>query len=143
MDATYREASRIWQETMMQPYKYFPDHELACRCGCGGGRPDMIPAFMARLIRLREDFGRPMVVSSAYRCPKHNGAVSSTDQAGPHTTGRAVDILIYGEAALKLIEKALQHGFTGIGISQNGTYGTRFIHLDDLTTSPRPWVWSY
>ncbi len=98
---------------------------------------------MARLERLRQAFGKPMRLSSAYRCPDYNARVSHTGLTGPHTTGRAVDVLISGEEAYRLVQLALEYGFTGIGIAQRGPYERRFIHLDDLEGDLRPRVWSY
>ena len=121
---------------------HFSDQELMCKCGCG--RQEMHIDFLELLETLREAYGSPMVLSSAYRCPSHNQAVSTTGTNGPHTTGRAVDVAIQGEEAYKLLALALDLGFTGIGIAQKG--GGRFIHLDDLEPSmagPRPRVWSY
>lgn len=131
----------------MTPYRYFPDHELACKCGrCDRGRFDMDAEFMARLIGLREAYGAALPVTSAFRCPDHNANVSSTGRSGPHTTGRATDIRIFGAAALRLIELAIAGGFTGIGVGQKGDHNSRIIHLDDLGPSParpRPWIWTY
>jgi len=119
----------------------FSEAELACKCGCG-----MLPErdFMDRVQNLRNSLGKPMIVTSAARCPEHNSRVSRTGRTGPHTTGRAIDIGIEGAYALKLVELALAHGFTGIGVNQKGA--GRFIHIDDLKFAPgrpRPWIWSY
>ena len=105
----------------------------------------MHEGFMDRLEALRVDYGIAMVLSSAYRTPEHNDKVSSTGFDGPHTTGRAVDILVAGEDAYKLIALAVSRGFTGIGIKQKGAWDKRFIHLDDLPdgSHPRPRIWSY
>ena len=122
---------------------YFSSAELSCHC-CGAHPMD--PAFLQRLTALRVALGQPMRLSSAYRCPPHNGAVSATGPTGPHTTGRAVDVLVSGAAALELVEQALAYGFTGIGVSQKGPHARRFVHLDDLPTAPgqpRPTIWSY
>jgi hypothetical protein len=78
------------------------------------------------------------------RCPEHNAKVSSTGYAGPHTTGRAIDIGVSHGRALELVRMALTSGFTGIGINQKGN--ARFIHLDDIPDGegqPRPTIWSY
>ena len=66
--------------------------------------------------------------------------------AGPHRTGRAIDLRVHGSLALMVVRIALSEGFTGIGVSQKGDHTKRFIHLDDLTDvpgQPRPWIWSY
>jgi zinc D-Ala-D-Ala carboxypeptidase len=124
--------------------EHFSDAELRCKCGCG--RNLMREGFMRKLESLRVYLGFPMSVSSAYRCPTHNSSVSSTGLDGPHTTGRAIDIAVHGSAALKIIGRAKEFGFSGVGVSQKGTHGSRFIHLDDLDSTsrrPRPHVWSY
>lgn len=124
-------------------YPFFSHQELACR-HCNIERMD--PVTMDRLIGLRQVLNFPLVVTSGYRCPVHNQAVSSTGPNGPHVTGRAIDLRIYGHRAFELVKLATLHGFTGIGISQGGAHARRFIHLDDLPNSParlRPWVWDY
>ena len=124
----------------------FSSNELMCRCGCGQVKMD--PEFMEKLCELRvEQYGKAMVVSSAYRCPAYNDRISKTGIDGPHTTGRAIDIKVHGPQAVKLLDAIFQHGdFTGIGIKQNGPYKGRFIHIDDLLSAHgrnRPWVWTY
>ena len=120
----------------------FTPQEFACR---GTGRLLIVPAYMDKLQRLRTMYGRPLVVTSGYRAPEHNRVVSSTGYNGPHTSGRACDIAIFGGDALALVELALAYGMTGIGIKQHGPHASRFIHLDDLTPPdfPRPMIWSY
>lgn len=124
-------------------YRFFSDRELRCKCGeCDG---EMDPHFMSKLVALRAYLNFPFPVSSAYRCPAYNARVSSTGENGPHTTGRAVDIRVSGEQAFQILTQAARFGFTGVGVSQKGPHGSRFIHLDDLEAPehPRPWVWSY
>lgn len=102
--------------------------------------------FMNQLEKLRQMFGRPLIITSGYRDPAYNAQVAETGNDGPHTTGRAVDIRIYGTHAFELITLALAlGGFTGIGLSQKGEQAKRFVHLDDLRPPqyPRPWVWTY
>jgi len=122
--------------------EHFTDAELSCR-HCG--RQEMDPEFMERLEAIRREYGKPMVVTSGYRCPEYNLRVSRTGASGPHTRGRAADIAVRGGNALELIAIAMKHGCTGIGVLQHGTH--RMVHLDDLPDesprSPRPWIWSY
>jgi uncharacterized protein YcbK (DUF882 family) len=131
----------------MSLYLWFTDEELACRCGCGLGAADMDTVMMARLERLREDSSIVMALSSAIRCPEYNAKVSKkTGLTGPHTTGRAVDTLVFGADAKLLQELAGEYAFTGIGVKQHGSHADRFLHLDDLPEAPgqpRPWLWSY
>lgn len=92
---------------------------------------------------IRVDFDRPMIVTSAYRCPEYNDEISSTGLNGPHTTGKAMDIKIYGSDALDLLHWSLYHGITGVGIKQSGNYEKRFIHLDTIQNDYRPGIWTY
>lgn len=126
------------------PWPHFPWAELTCHCGCG--RMEMDRSFMSRLEDLRAAYGKPMPITSGFRCPMHNAEASSTGLSGPHTTGKAVDVQVSGEDAHRLLTMALEHGFTGIGISQKGFHGSRFIHLDTIEPGPgrpRPTIWSY
>ena len=123
-------------------YPNFSEAEFRCPCGCG--RAEMEAGFLGRLQGLRRVYGRPMRVASGFRCPPHNGAVSTTGPDGPHTTGCAVDISVAGPDALRLLDLALRHGFTGFGLMQRGM--GRFVHLDDLESAadrPRPTIWTY
>ena len=75
----------------MNVSSYFSKHELECKCGCGVAEMDA--AFLKKLDQLRDDWGKPIILNSAYRCPDHNAAVSSTkSRTGPHTTGKAADL---------------------------------------------------
>jgi len=119
--------------------EYFSHKELACPC-CG--RQEMKPKTRARFNALREDVGFPMYMTSGYRCPQYNTEKGYTQT---HATGQAGDIACSHGKALIILSKALEHGFTGIGVQQKGV--RRFIHLDDLDelfpTRPRPHIWSY
>lgn len=122
----------------------FTQHELRCK---GTGQLMMVGAFLDKLQGLRDRYGAPLTISSGYRAPAHNDLVSSTGRTGPHTTGRAVDIKIYGRDFLELLTLVLaSRKFTGIGISQKGPRESRFLHIDDLEDGPhcpRPWPWTY
>jgi uncharacterized protein YcbK (DUF882 family) len=127
----------------MSKFKYFSAKELACQCGCGRGEEDMDEEFMHKVVELREACSFPLSVSSGFRCPDHNNNVSSTGLAGPHTTGKALDVKVVGDKAHKVLEAMFELGFPGVGVSQKGNHRTRFIHLDGLSGNGRPWVWSY
>lgn len=123
-------------------YQFFTDAEVKCKCGCE--KQQMQPDFMKKLDLLRAHYGKPLHVTSGFRCESYNCKVSTTGPNGPHTTGRAVDISITGPEAFRLVQLALgSHSFSGIGIQQTGPHEGRFIHLDDLKGSQRPWLWSY
>ena len=123
----------------MDNSKYFSKAELQCKCGCEAAPMDA--TFLIMLDELRATFGKPLLVSSGYRCPAHNSRVSSTGATGPHTSGKAVDLRVDRGAAHQLLKIAMDMNFSGIGINQKGS--GRFIHLDILVEGLRPTVWSY
>ena len=123
--------------------EFFNRDELQCRCGRCGQRCEMDERFLERLDDLRRQFGGPLYLSSGFRCVDHDRAVSTSSNAGagPHTSGKAVDILISRGKAYRLLELALGLKFTGIGVNQKGS--GRFIHVDTISEGLRPTVWSY
>ena len=114
----------------MKNYLNFSARELTCKCGrCDVDDSDMDSDFMDTLSKIRRVPGvGAMIVSSAFRCPKHNTSVSVTGLLGPHTTGKAIDIACRSARRRSLIiSTALGLGITRIGV------GKSFIHLDVLT----------
>jgi uncharacterized protein YcbK (DUF882 family) len=123
---------------------YFNKDEFTCKCGCGTN--EMKHSFMLELDNYRHFAGIPFIVNSGYRCPDHNNAVSSTGRTGPHTTGQAADISVFGKDAQKMLSHLHRVGMTGVGLKQKGDHTGRFIHVDTLPEAagrPRPWVWTY
>jgi zinc D-Ala-D-Ala carboxypeptidase len=116
-------------------YPNFLREEFTCRCGCG--RNEMKPEFLERLQALRSVYGKPMAVTSGYRCPQHPKEAAKA-QPGMHTTGLAADIGISGAEAVTLLRLALDAGFRGVGVHQKGS--GRFLHVDLRET---PTIWSY
>jgi zinc D-Ala-D-Ala carboxypeptidase len=140
----YRAASPAELEKILR--WRWPNVDPAREWASDGGAMVVVPEFLDRFQSLREAMGRPLAITSGYRTPAHNMRVSGTGATGPHTTGRAVDIRVYGEVALRVVELARGLGFTGVGLSQAGPQASRFVHLDDLGpgfAGPRPWIWTY
>ena len=122
--------------------RYFTYVEFDQQGYPSSGERFMDETFLKSLDALRHKCGFPFVISSGYRSPEYNAKVSSTGLSGPHTTGKAADILVSRGNSYTLLEHAFQmEVFTGIGIKQKGE--SRFIHLDTLEEAPRPIVWSY
>ena len=120
----------------------FSTNEMACsHCQ----KADMDEEFMRVLQSIRDEMQRPLKITSGFRCEKHNAKVSSTGKNGPHTFGKAADILISGADAMRLFAVAQKHGVSGVGMSQRGDHSKRFVHLDILSPAegPRPTVWTY
>ena len=117
--------------------KNFTENELACNCGCG--KNECKDEMVSLLQKLRDDVGFPIRLSSAFRCKSWNTKVGGHPNSS-HMEGLAVDALVSGERALKLIESAIRLGFVGVGISQKS--GQKFVHLDVKQTKYKR-LWSY
>ena len=123
-------------------WKYFSEKELKCK---GTGECLMDSAFMEKLVTLREEFNKPIILTSAYRSPTYNVKIGGAENS-PHVFGRAVDIQCLGSEDYEIIRLGIKHGMTGIGVAQRGNRVSRFIHLDDMVNTDihrRPWIWSY
>ena len=94
-------------------------------------------AFVAKLDKLREMFGAPIIIRSGYRTAKHNAIVGGVDSSA-HTGGHAADIAaVSSRTRFKLVDFAMTIGFRRIGI------GTSFLHLDDSPDHDQDVIWLY
>ena len=127
---------------MGDTFRYFDKQELACQC-CGKlpYQKDVMTesqyrAFGAALDTLREAYGAPMTITSAYRCPHHNSEIGGA-KSSQHMAGIAVDVAVTGADALRLVSVALAlGGWYGVGVAKN------FIHLDRRPFSQAA-LWTY
>jgi uncharacterized protein YcbK (DUF882 family) len=109
--------------------------EFECKCGCGQNGVDI--NFLRKLNQARDLADTPFIISSGYRCSKHNEEIGGVPTSA-HTKGLAADILCSGSRQRYFILKALLAvGFHRIGIGED------FIHVDDDTTKDKQVVWTY
>lgn len=124
----------------------FTFDEWACR---HTGKCMVNEQFMDALQALRRDVDQPLTVTSGYRHlthPAEADKIIAGRRPGAHTLAKAVDIKCAGSLAYRVLQAALRHNFSGIGIQQAGEVNKRFIHLDQATDAdgfPRPTVWTY
>ena len=84
------------------------------------------------LQKIRTHFGKPVNVSSAYRCPAHNKNVGGAT-GSYHAKGKAADIYINGVAPAEIAKYAESIGILGIGLYETATDGY-FVHIDTRTS---------
>ncbi|WP_207637552.1 D-Ala-D-Ala carboxypeptidase family metallohydrolase [Desulfotruncus alcoholivorax] len=110
---------------------HFKEQEFACRC-CGLVRVNLYLVDMLEQLRERLG-GRPVVITSGYRCPEHNRIVGGAKQS-QHLLGNAVDIEVDGLVPGEVATAAGQVGFLGVGL-----YPT-FAHVDVRQSGPARWT---
>ena len=88
---------------------HFGAAELMCPC-CGVGADRMSPSMLQMAEEIRaENGGKPMIVSSAYRCAKHNAEVGGVANSH-HLYGQAMDVHITGVPASTIVAQAKRRG---------------------------------
>lgn len=96
---------------------------------------------MGFVVPLRRDKVKgPVYLSSAYRCPEYNARISKTGYRGPHTTGKAVDVVCFSSRLRDtLIRGAMELGCVRMGVAKD------FIHFDmcDEPRFPKNAIWTY
>jgi len=108
----------------LQLTEHFNISEFHCKgakCGCQQTLHD--PVLSAYLQQIRAHFGKPLYITSGYRCDKHNQAVGGVT-GSLHTKGMAADFVIPGVKPLEIAQFAEQIGIKGIGLYD------QFVHID-------------
>jgi len=114
-------------------FKYFKIEDFDCQ---ETGNNKMVEEFIHRLDELREACGFPFIVTSGYRDPEGHPIEKRKARPGTHARGIAADIRVSGGAQRrKVVEKAIELGFNGIGVAKT------FVHVDIRQTAPV--MWSY
>lgn len=106
------------------------------RCGCCN--ENMIdPRVEAMHARIEADVGEKVIVTSGYRCAKHNKEVGGSETSS-HLKGLAWDVAVKdSRIRYRILNAAIRMGIHRIGI------GKTFLHLDiDRSKDPRV-IWMY
>lgn len=127
---------------------YFTLEEFACKCKdkrCPGKEPQLQGNIQSTLLqalnRVREEFKKPITITSGFRCEAHNKAIGGAP-GSQHRLGTAADIRP-SSGDVKELERLYQlclneKAFTGVGDGRDKS----FIHVDCRTSKGRK-VWDY
>lgn len=77
---------------------------------------------------LRKHFGKPITITSGYRCVVHNRNVGGAT-GSRHSKGDAADIVVQGVAPRTVAQYAESIGILGIGLYETSADG-HFVHID-------------
>ena len=115
-------------------WRYFKFEEFACPC-CGKNETD--EALIDFLDDARKEAGIPFIITSGYRCPRHNEEIGGKPDSA-HLKGLAADILCRtSQERFKIVQALIWVGFRRIGIGKN------FVHADLDFDKPYPVIWLY
>lgn len=131
--------------------KDFKPTEFRCNCGrCTGYPSYMKQVELKHLQKIRNHYGKPMIITSGLRCSYENSRVGGVRNSG-HTRGYAADFYMKGvtdtvanrKRSLSYIKKLDNHEFTygAYMLDSNGTYraaGGMGNAMHTETHSPRP-----
>ena len=108
---------------------YLTDHFKVKEFKCNDGSNKILidQKLVALLEDLREHFGKPVIITSAYRTTTYNSQIGGATDSY-HTKGMAADIYIRGVNPLEIAKYAESIGCKGIGL-----YGD-FVHVDTRTS---------
>ena len=81
--------------------------------------------------KIRDHFGKPITITSGYRCPTHNRNVGGAT-GSRHGKGQAADIVVQGVAPAQVAKYAESSGIKGIGLYETAADG-HFVHIDTRT----------
>ena len=84
------------------------------------------------LQQIREHFGKPVNISSGYRCTTHNKNIGGATNSR-HSKGQAADIYITGVTPAEIAKYAESIGILGIGLYETNSDGF-FVHVDTRET---------
>lgn len=78
--------------------------------------------------KIRDRFGKPITITSGYRCAIHNRNVGGAT-GSRHAKGHAADIVVHGVAPAEVAKYAESIGIKGIGLYETAKDGN-FVHID-------------
>ena len=114
--------------------------EFACK---DGSDPVFVDSSLAALLqKIRDHFGRPVVITSGYRTTEHNAAVGGS-KSSQHLLGRAADFYVEGVpvATVAAYAETLLSGRGGIGRypkdAKHPKRMTGWVHIDTRTNKSR------
>ena len=126
---TYKKGDTAKLSNNFSVYEFDDGKSRPCSCTTTLIDDNLVQILQA----IRDHFGKPITITSGYRCPSYN---SSPDVGGAtgsrHTKGQAADIVVEGVAPAKVAAYAESIGVKGIGLYETAKDG-HFVHVDTRT----------
>ena len=108
--------------------EHFSSNEFDCH-GSGCCSSTLINEKLVQYLeQIRMHFGRPITITSGYRCITHNRNVGGAT-GSRHSKGDAADIVVQGVTPRTVAQYAESIGILGIGLYETASDGY-FVHID-------------
>ena len=98
--------------------EHFVSREFTCRC-CGETKVNFM--LVLKLEDLRTKLNKPIIITSGYRCPKHNKEVGGVKDS-KHMYGIAVDVKVNGVSPSEVAKVAKEVGFSFVKVYSSWTH---------------------
>lgn len=105
----------------------FTSDEFACNGSGCCSTVKIDEKLVENLQKIRDHFGKPITITSGYRCTKHNKKIGGAS-GSRHTKGQAADILVRDTTPAEVAKYAESIGIKGIGLY--GFNDGNFVHID-------------
>lgn len=105
--------------------------ELVCRCGCKNHvfYETELRTLAFMLQRIRDHFGKPIIISSGLRCTRHNTSVKGADNSY-HMSGMAADVRVPDVSIADLYKEIDRLMADGVILSGGLSAYDTFVHYD-------------
>lgn len=111
---------------------YFISTEFDCKGSGCCSQTEIDAQLVTYLQKIRQHFGKPVVINSGYRCATHNKRIGGAP-GSKHTQGSAADIVVSGVSPAEVAKYAESIGILGIGLYETAKDGF-FVHIDTRKT---------
>lgn len=125
---------KTYQETAKtQLSKNFNSYEFRCGLGrpCSCSTILIDDKLVEYLQNIRDHFGKPITITSAYRCESYNKSIGGAT-GSYHSKGMAADIVVNGVTPREVAKYSESIGILGIGLYETDSDG-HFVHIDTRT----------
>lgn len=122
--------------------KHFNSSEFECPCKeCKNATQYISSELLELLEEVREKYGKPIVVTSGYRCPAHNVNIGGA-KSSSHLAGLAADISpkLITLDELDILYEICYNTFSNIGDGRS----KKFVHVDvrpPKLSGKRHWIY--
>jgi len=107
--------------------RFFTEDECKCKgTDCCAHTCAMDDGFMLKMDAIRGSYGKPLYVTSAFRCNKHNKNIGGVNGSN-HTKGRAVDVYAADKKDLPEIAEIAKHWCNEVIVYVD----KNFVHIGD------------